>query len=306
MTISASVGQGGRNLAEDVRRVQSLLNDNGATPRLVVDGACGGQTIRAIRWFQERIVRMRSPDGRIDPGGTSWRALSQRDGRNPREAAPRRDAPSVDERREFRDERRQYVDPRVQETAATTRIIDALLPHMRGTDLKIISGWLSDADQFWKVNYHWELLLWMAERSLGLPIDDKAKRELQAIRSALLSNPPNPRTGYRTSASTGKPVDSSDAKTIIDRHAMLSQQKRVFKQVMAGASLIAKSRDPAQAFHLAAAPVAPPGTSKHGTGYALDIQGSAGTVKSICNKLGASLVFDEKSHTHVEFKHGVK
>ena len=58
-------------------------------------------------------------------------------------------------------------------------------------------------------------------------------------------------------------------------------------------------------FDLAAAPVASPGKSKHGSGYALDIQGDNAAIKSLCSGLGATLVFDEKSHVHVEFKNGV-
>jgi LAS superfamily LD-carboxypeptidase LdcB len=58
-------------------------------------------------------------------------------------------------------------------------------------------------------------------------------------------------------------------------------------------------------FDLAGAPVAPPGQSKHGTGYALDIEGDNNAIKSLCKGLGATLAFDEKSHVHVEFKNGL-
>ena len=62
---------------------------------------------------------------------------------------------------------------------------------------------------------------------------------------------------------------------------------------------------PSEAWDLAAAPLAKPGTSKHGTGYAFDIHGDNVLIKSICSGLGATLVFDEKSHVHVEFKQGI-
>lgn len=58
-------------------------------------------------------------------------------------------------------------------------------------------------------------------------------------------------------------------------------------------------------FDLAAAPVASPGRSKHGGGYAIDIQGDNHAIKSVCKARGATLVFDEQSHVHVEFKNGV-
>ena len=46
------------------------------------------------------------------------------------------------------------------------------------------------------------------------------------------------------------------------RHAMLSEQKRVFKRVTEAAGLKSRSNRPASTFHLAAAPVAHPGTSQ--------------------------------------------
>ena len=48
-----------------------------------------------------------------------------------------------------------------------------------------------------------------------------------------------------------------------------------------------------------------PGQSKHGSGYALDIEGDNNGIKSLCKGLGATLAFDEKSHVHVEFKNGL-
>jgi hypothetical protein len=45
--------------------------------------------------------------------------------------------------------------------------------------------------------------------------------------------------------------------------------------------------------------------STHSTGYALDIQGDNGAIKSTCKGHGTTLVFDEKSHVHVEFADGV-
>jgi len=68
-----SVGQGGRNLRADVETVQTLLKAKGYDPG-IVDGRCGQGTIGAIRRFQATF--MSNPDGRIDPGGGSWRRLS--------------------------------------------------------------------------------------------------------------------------------------------------------------------------------------------------------------------------------------
>ena len=85
------------------------------------------------------------------------------------------------------------------------------------------------------------------------------------------------------------------------RYKNLRQSKRDFKQVVRTVRLKEKSTRSAKSFDLADAPVAPPGTSKHGAGYALDIAGNNSQIKSVSKSLGATLVFDEKSHVHVEF-----
>jgi hypothetical protein len=76
--ITGSVGKGGRNLTTDVTRVQQLLNEHMASlglPSLIVDGANGPNTIGAIGRYQKLALGMRLPDGRVDPGGRTWKAL---------------------------------------------------------------------------------------------------------------------------------------------------------------------------------------------------------------------------------------
>lgn len=298
-TISGSVGQGGANLREDVRRVQGLLNRSDLAPLapLAEDGRSGPATIGAIRHFQVRHVGMASPDGRVDPGGRTWRKLR---------AAPRRPGPgeNAETRHADRRARGEKVDPRVKETEATRRIIDALVPRLADVRARVIAGFLSDSDQFWKVNYHWEYLLGMVEHALGLPSEERHKGKLREIRSGLLGCAPRPASGY-TSGPVGRPQDKSSVEEASRRHRMLAGAKRSFAAVTREAQLKRKSRRSARAFDLAAAPVAPPGTSKHGKGYALDIEGDNGAIKSLCRGLGATLVFDEKSHVHVEFRNGV-
>ena len=144
----------------------------------------------------------------------------------------------------------------------------------------------------------------MVNHSIGLSISKDPKSKLHEIKSSLLSNSPSPNSGYRTSSTVGKPEDSSSAKVFNSRYNILKQQKEKFKKITKDAELKRKSPRADSAFHLAAAPVAHPGTSKHSSGYALDIKGSAGTIKSISKQSSATLVFDEKSHVHVEFKNG--
>lgn len=70
--IKASVGRGGVNNPQDVVIVQNLLNKLGA--KLTADGSCGKLTIGAIDAFQKKLG-MTVPDGLIEPGRKSWKAL---------------------------------------------------------------------------------------------------------------------------------------------------------------------------------------------------------------------------------------
>jgi hypothetical protein len=71
--IGNSVGMGGYNAQEDVALVQSLLVKRGYQIG-EVDGRFGTLTKTAIITFQSGF--MPDPDGRIDPGGMTWRSLS--------------------------------------------------------------------------------------------------------------------------------------------------------------------------------------------------------------------------------------
>ena len=75
--ISGSVGREGDNLRRDVATVQSTLNALKPAQRraLSVDGRNGPRTMGAITEFQTQVCRFRKPDGRVDPGGRTWRAM---------------------------------------------------------------------------------------------------------------------------------------------------------------------------------------------------------------------------------------
>ena len=77
-SITGSVGRSGINRPQDVRSVQTLLNNHRKPPltKLNVDGQVGPNTIQAIEEFQRRVVRMANTDGRVDPAGATFRALS--------------------------------------------------------------------------------------------------------------------------------------------------------------------------------------------------------------------------------------
>jgi hypothetical protein len=186
----------------------------------------------------------------------------------------------------------------------TTRIIDNLVPRFGSIRAKIIGGYLTDSDQFWKVNYHWEYLLDMVVHSLTLAVEGTDRDELSNIRSSLIAVKPNPDSGYTTSP-VGKPEDRSSYEDANQRYTVLRSMKESFVGVTKRADLKRRSSRSPTMFELAGAPVAPPGKSKHGTGYAVDIAGDNAAIKSLCKGLGATLVFDEQSHVHVEFKDGL-
>ncbi|WP_422010168.1 M15 family metallopeptidase [Roseateles sp.] len=73
-TISASVGQGGVNRRDDVLLVQQLLVARGYTAIGTPSGTCDAKTIAALREYQSGFLS--SPDGRVDPGGNTWRHLA--------------------------------------------------------------------------------------------------------------------------------------------------------------------------------------------------------------------------------------
>jgi hypothetical protein len=79
-TIRGAVGRGGRNFEDDVRVIQELLNSHTHLIQSVgvldADGDIGWKTITAITEFQRRVVGMRSPDGRVDPGGRTLARLN--------------------------------------------------------------------------------------------------------------------------------------------------------------------------------------------------------------------------------------
>jgi peptidoglycan hydrolase-like protein with peptidoglycan-binding domain len=78
--LSASVGQNGVNKHDDVLIVQGLLNKNAhiveSIGRVPEDGNFDPSTGRAIIAFQHDVVRIASPDGRVDPNGRTYRILT--------------------------------------------------------------------------------------------------------------------------------------------------------------------------------------------------------------------------------------
>jgi hypothetical protein len=178
----------------------------------------------------------------------------------------------------------------------TRKLIEAVMPCFP-RPCKVIAGYLNDDDQFWKVNYHWELLSTMVGRALSLSVSAASLTTLKSISIDLEGNKPDPAKGYMASKKPGEPHDRSTSETIVERWKLLKTSKAAFRKVL-DSEEIPKKHPPSERWDLAAAPVAMPGTSKHGSGYALDIHGAGKNklISEISRSLGASLVFDEKSH----------
>jgi peptidoglycan hydrolase-like protein with peptidoglycan-binding domain len=79
--ITSPVGRGvGNTNRADVLTVQKLLNQHRRPPLSPIkeDGLVGPKTIAAIEDFQRRVVSLSQPDGRVDPGRTTFQRLSAR------------------------------------------------------------------------------------------------------------------------------------------------------------------------------------------------------------------------------------
>jgi len=76
--LTGSVGAGGKNAGPDVLAVQRLLNQALKPPArpIAEDGLAEARTIAAIRTFQTKSGLVPA-DGRVDPGGATYRALSR-------------------------------------------------------------------------------------------------------------------------------------------------------------------------------------------------------------------------------------
>jgi len=61
------------NRPDDVEKIQILLNNNiyllPNIKKLNPDKKIGPNTIAAIKAYQKDVIKMASPDGRVDPGG---------------------------------------------------------------------------------------------------------------------------------------------------------------------------------------------------------------------------------------------
>lgn len=82
LDIQGAVGAQPRavNNPSDVKIIITLLNEHAARTgfaRLPISGTVSPPMIDAIRMFQQKIVGLKYPDGRVDPGGKTLRKLNE-------------------------------------------------------------------------------------------------------------------------------------------------------------------------------------------------------------------------------------
>ncbi len=199
---------------------------------------------------------------------------------------------------------KEFVDSRVQTIPVTDEIISKIMPFFPKS-ARVIAGYQSEEQLYWKINYHWEVLLEALEHCLKLNITKEQRDALAILKVKLESNMPDPKNGYRTSDILGLPKDRSAHETILARHTIIKQAKIDFRAIIDSADIFRKTKRDPKALMLACAPVAKPSQSKHSTGFALDICGNNIEIKRIALSLGAVKPFDEGSHVHCEWPNGV-
>ena len=126
-----------------------------------------------------------------------------------------------------------------------------------------------------------------------------------------MSNSPDPVSGYRNDPFPGSTKDRSAPDRIEARFTQLRRAKLDFEGLLLKSCLIdaTKKANPssdARAWWSVLGPVPAPMGSKHGSGYALDIEGPSLEIIRIGIALGATAAYSEASHTHVEWSEGVK
>lgn len=147
--ILASVGKAAKNIRKDVVLVQELLNNKiqllAGAKKLRVDGLCGNKTISLILRYQEEVLGMKKPDGRVDPGGRTFKSLYSHHRVPPGKHVPEvtRDYWKGDSSRWSQEKKLQSLN-----TAFRTKL-KAVLEELdkAGYKPKIFYGWRSEAVQ---------------------------------------------------------------------------------------------------------------------------------------------------------------
>jgi len=201
--------------------------------------------------------------------------------------------------------RSSFVGADVKELPVTTKIIDQIYGYFP-KKYKVISGYLSASDLYWKVNYHWDAMrVWLEYAKEHAEMSEEEQKELDGFYQTLMSNPPS-RAGHYKINKIGEPPDASSEGTIEQRCTTLKQIKTDLHVYSQKQKFAGKKMSHKDLLKYALNPLAMPKKSNHIHGWALDIAGDIPGAAKIATSLGATLAFKEFTHCHCEFKNGVK
>jgi hypothetical protein len=198
-----------------------------------------------------------------------------------------------------------FVDSQVKENPVTTKIIDQIYCWFP-KKYKVVSGYLSASDLYWKVNYHWDAMrVWLEYAKDNDELRKEEQKKLNQIFDTLMSNSPS-QTGHYKVNKIGEPVDTSSESTVERRCRTVQKIKSDLAAYARKHAFASRNLSRKNLLRYALNPLVMPTQSNHIYGWALDISGDVAGAASIAKSLGATLAYQELTHCHCEFKHGVK
>lgn len=201
--------------------------------------------------------------------------------------------------------RSSFVDSQVKEIPVTTKIIDQIYCYFP-KKYKVISGYLSAGDLYWKVNYHWDAMrVWLEYAKDNAEMNEEEQKQLNEYYTTLMSNPPSQQGHFKVNK-IGEPADTSSESKIEQRCLTLQKLKADLNSYSQKQAFASKKMTQKNVLEYALNPLALPKQSNHIYGWALDIAGDIAGAAKIAKSLGSTLEFKEHTHCHCEFKNGVK
>ena len=97
-----------------------------------------------------------------------------------------------------------FVSSGVNVTPATRKLIETIMPYYPSA-CRCITGYQDEEAQFWKVDYHWDLIDHLLDKALALKLAAPFPTKLQVLKLKLQANPPVPQHGYMNSSTEGSP-----------------------------------------------------------------------------------------------------
>ncbi|HSR97524.1 MAG TPA: hypothetical protein VLM79_10760 [Kofleriaceae bacterium] len=198
-----------------------------------------------------------------------------------------------------------FVGSMVGENAKTTQILDTIWPYFHKDD-QVIAGYMTDVQLIWKVNFHWDEILWTCDKVAKMDVSEDTRTQLADLASGLMAFAPDPGKGAYLPGPAGTPVDKTTPAAFDARYNAVKAAKPKLHAILDAAGIFAKypkTSEPGRSFQNACDFLRPPTTSKHGEGYALDLKGDEDRIVATATKVGMTGK-DKEAYTHVEFANG--